>query len=176
MTEQITITNIQYNTDNSRYGFAVNRQGEGVYIPVTAMSAIPDAEVGDRAIAILMHNAQNPKGFTPWFCTAILRDTSEDDATESAHSTSQGGVSAQDVLEYINGCDCAVTASEAAEDLGITKERASTALVNLHAAADISRIALYRKQGSTRATIAAYVSNAKAVDVFNTLRGVAVND
>lgn len=171
MTEQITITNIQYNPDESRYGFAVNRQGEGVYIPVSAMSAVPNAEVGDRATAILMHNAQNPKGFTPWFCSAILLDTSED-APESAHSTSHRGVSAKEVLEYINDCDCAVTASEVAEDLGITKERASTTLVNLHTAAEISRIALYRKQSSGRATTAAYVSNAKAVDVFNTVRGV----
>ena len=171
MTEQITITNIQYNPDESRYGFAVNRQGEGVYIPVAAMSAVPNAEVGDRATAIPMHNAQNPKGFTPWFCTAILPDTSEE-APESARSTSQRGVSAQDVLEYINDCDCAVTASEVAEDLGIPKERASTTLVNLHTAAEISRIPLYRKQGSAKATIAAYVSNTKAVDVFNTVRGV----
>lgn len=174
MPEQITITNIQYNPDNSRYGFAVNHQGEGVYIPVTAMSAIPDAKIGDRTIGILMQNGHNPKGLTPWFCTAIPQEDTA--AVWAAHSPPERGVSAQEVLEYINACDSAVTASDVAEDLDITKERSSTTLVNLHAAADISRIALYRRQGSSRATSAAYVANHRAVKIFNTLRGEVDHD
>lgn len=168
MNELILITNTRDNPDGSRFGFGITAKGEGVYIPVGSMGMAGNVDRGDQVSAVLMPNENNHNGHTPWFCTAILPE-----APESAPKATQKAVSAQDVLDHLNGLDCAVTASDVAEDLGITKERASTTLVNLHTAAEISRIALYRKQGSTKATIAAYVSNAKAVYVFNAMLGEA---
>ena len=161
MNEQITITNLLTNPDGSRYGFAVTDAGAGVYIPVGVMALMPiETTIGAKVEAILTENTNDRAGRTPWFCSAIDRPDAED-----------GSVTAQDILDYINQCDVALTAAHVAEDLGIPSAVASTTLANLHTAEEVARISLYRKQGQTRASTTAYVAQLKAEEIFSNVLG-----
>lgn len=161
MNEQITITNILANQDGSRYGFAVTSAGAGVYIPVGVMALMPaETTIGEKVEAILTENTNDKSGRTPWFCSALDRP-----------DVSSGTVSAQDILNYINSCDVALTAAHVAEDLGIPSAVASTTLANLHSAEEVARISLYRKQGQVRSSVTAYVAQIKAMEIFSNVLG-----
>lgn len=73
MQSEITVYKVVANEDGSKYAFAVDEKGDGVYIPAHVCQK-EEINTGDTFLAALGKNQKDVNGRCPWYCATILED------------------------------------------------------------------------------------------------------
>lgn len=76
MQSEITVYKVVKRNDGSGYSFAINEDGDGVYIPAH-INAKFEIQEGDIYLAALGKNQRDTNGRCPWYCATILEDEDE---------------------------------------------------------------------------------------------------
>lgn len=146
------------NTHPKGYAFAVNADGEQVFIPPHVIQQTPVSN-GDFVDAVLVVNPNDQSRHgTPWMAVKISLSEQEERQEKSVEPkfTREND---REVLEYISE-NSYVTTSEIAEEFAIDPTMAANVAKSLFAKGLISKADVFNRVGQQRASFVLWASKA----------------